>query len=227
MFCLSGVGSTLSCNVFPTLDVSQGEWEIGFIDLSTFNSIPNIEEGINNKFYYDTEVLEIPTGSYEIEDLEKYILKNVKKDVNFSLKPNNNTLKAEMFCSVDIDFRKPNSISDLLGFHKKLYKNNLLHVSDKEVNIIKVNIIRIECNIVRGAYDNGRESHVIHEFYPSVGPGYKIVEIPSTVIYLPLNVQRVNNITVQLKDQNGDLINLRNETLSLRLHLRPRHGNGI
>lgn len=227
MFCLSGVGSTISCNVFPTLDLSAGDWEIGFIDLTTYNAIPNVEEGVNNMFHYGGVSVKIPTGSYEIEDLEKYIVKNLKKDVMFSLQPNNNTLKAEIYCSEALHFHLASSIAPLLGFNKQLYEANKIHVSEKEVNIIKVNVIRVECNIVRGSYDNGRESHVIHEFYPSVGPGYKIIEIPSTVIYLPVNVQRLDKITIQLKDQNGDLVNLRDESLSLRLHLRPRHGPSI
>lgn len=227
MFCLSGTGSVITCDFFPSLDLSQGEWEIGLIDLTTYNSIPNIEEGVNDMFYYGDSAIRIPTGSYEIDDLENYIKKSIGDGVTLSLKPNNNTLKTEIKCTESIHFEKPRSICKLLGFESRVYEANKTHVSEMEVNIIKVNVVRVECNIVRGSYDNGRESHVIHEFYPSVGPGFKIIEIPSTVIYLPVNVQRVSSITVKLKDQNGDLVNLREETLSLRLHLRRSNGVSI
>jgi len=49
MFSLSGKGPIISCEVFPPLDVSDGEWEIGLVGLSTYNSVPNIEKDVNDK----------------------------------------------------------------------------------------------------------------------------------------------------------------------------------
>lgn len=220
MFCLSGIGSTVSCDVFPPYDTSDGDYVVGLTDLATYNSIPNIEEKINDKFYYGNKVITISEGAYEIEDIEHYLKEHIDKKVELSLKANNNTLKTEIFCNETIDFRKADTIGPLLGFSNKLLTANQKHESDQPVSIIKVDTIRVECNIVRGTFDNGKEGHVIHEFYPTSEPGYKIVETPSTIIYLPVNCQRINNITVSLKDQNGYPINLRNETLSLRLHVK-------
>lgn len=227
MFCLSGNTAVQSCEVFPPFDVSDGNWEIGLVDLSTYNSIPNIENNLNDTFYYADKSIKIDEGSYEIEDLEKYIIERIDSGVGFSLKPNNNTLKAEIKCSAAIDFTKSNSIGALLGFNKRILEPNTKHSSDKPVNIIKVNTVVVECNLVRGAYDNGRERHVLHEFYPMVEPGYKIVELPNPIIYLPLTVQRIDNITVSLKDQDGNLINFRGEKISLRINVRKSYGFGI
>lgn len=228
MFCLSGPAPVVSCEVFPSYDVSEGDWEMGLIDLTTYNSIPNIEKDVNNKLYYGVnKVITIPEGSYEIDDIETYINGKVGTEVGFSLRPNNNTLKAEIKCTESIDFTKSDSFAALLGFSPKILEANRLYSSDNPVNIVKVNTIRVECNIVRGSYQNGNETHIIHEFYPTVGPGYKIVEIPSTIIYLPLNVRTIHNITVSLKDQEGNLINFRNEIVSLRVHVRRAHGSGI
>lgn len=228
MFCLSGKGSIVSCDVFPPYDVSEGEWEMGLVDLSTFNSIPNIEKGKNDKFYYgEGKVITIDEGSYEIEDIETYILKRIDKNVEFSLKANNNTLKAEIYCSEAVDFTKEDSIASILGFDRTRLTAKIAQSSSKPVDIVKVNVIRVECNVVRGSFDNGSEGHTLHEFYPTVAPGYKIVEIPSTIVYLPVNVRRINNITVSLKDQDGNSINLRGETLSVRVHIKRRHGFGI
>lgn len=219
MFCLSGYGSTISCEVFPPVDVSEGNWEIGLVDLSTYNSIPNIEKGVNDKFYYgDDKEISIPEGSYEIENLEE----ELKKHLHIRLHANNNTLKAEIKCSEDIHFEKDHTIGPLLGFEKKVYPKNKEHTSTNTVNIVKVNTIRVECNIVRGSFQNGIEGHTIHEFYPTVEPGYKILVIPNPIIYLPVNVQRINTVSIHFKDQNGDLINFRDEIVSLRLHLRKR-----
>lgn len=223
MFSLSGRGSYISNDYFPPVDVSTGEWEIGLVDLMTFHSIPNIEKGINDKFYYgEDNVITIDEGAYEVEDLESTLKSKLVSGVELKLTANNSTLRSELFCSQKIDFTKKDSIATLLGFSKRVLDAGKTHISDTTVNIMKVDVIRVECNIVRGSYDNGTESHVIHEFYPNVGPGYKIVEIPNTIIYLPVNVASVNNVSISLKDQDGDFVNLRNERLSVRLHMRQQ-----
>lgn len=227
MFSLSGRGSYITNEYFPPVDMSDGEWEIGLVDLMTFHSIPNIESGINNKFYYGKAgVVSIDEGAYEVENIESTLKTKLGKDVEFKLTANNSTLRSELFCSQCVDFTKSDSIGPLLGFSNRVLEAGKTHVSDTTVNIMKVDVIRVECNIVRGSFDNGRESHTVHEFYPNVGPGYKIVEIPNTIIYLPVNVSSVNNVSISLRDQDGNLINLRNERLSVRLHVR-RKNNGV
>ena len=228
MFSLSGVSPSISCDIFPPIDLRDGEYEIGLVDLTTYNSIPNIEKGINDKFYYgENGVITIDEGSYELEELVDHINSKIGGSTFFTVTANKNTLKAEMKCVEDVHFEKENSIGQLLGFKKQVYKAEVegkskKHISENVINIITVNTIRVECNIARGSFENGREGHVLHEFYPTVGTGYKIVEVPNTIIYLPVNVQRINNLTVTLRDQNGRALNLRKEILSLRLHLRKR-----
>lgn len=231
---LSGNSSTISCDFFPPVELDDDEWEVGLIDFATYNSIPNIVEGINNKFYLgkdpkDKDSVElnisIPTGSYEIEDIEKYIQSQLPAKDGLTLRPNNNTLKAEIKCSRVIRF-KEDSIGKLLGFKVGDLAANAKHESDLPVDVIKVNVIRIECNIVKGSFQNGTECHVIHEFYPQVPPGYKIVDIPPTIIYLPVKVKTIHNITVSLTDQVGAPVDFRGETVSVRLHLR-RNGSRI
>lgn len=222
MFCISGKSSVLSLDIFPPLDVSHGEWEIALIGFTTFNSIPNIEEGKNNLFYYGSPPvkIELPTGSYEIDDISEFIKAKLPSGTTFELTGNNNTLKAELRCSLPVHFSEAHTLGDILGFDKVALIENTLHSSTQPVNIIKVNTIRVECNISRGSYENGKESHILFEYAPSVPPGYKIIAVPRNFIYLPLNVQRINNVTVYLKDQTGELINFRGEEITLRLHVR-------
>lgn len=101
MFCLSGKGSVLKCDIFPPIELSDNEkWELGLVDFMTYHSIPNIEEGINNVLYYDTDKkIELPTGSYEISDIATFIneyLINHDENVKIIIKANNNTLKCEI-----------------------------------------------------------------------------------------------------------------------------------
>jgi hypothetical protein len=74
--------------------------------------------------------------------------------------------------------------------------------------------------IVSGSYKNGEKVHVTHEFFPSVPQGYKIIESPLNVIYLPINTKQLNEITIKITDQDGILVNFIEE---VRLHLRRIH----
>lgn len=179
-----------------------------------------------NKFYVssgdDKVVIELPTGSYEIEDIERTLQESLKtKNIELSLKPNNNTLCSTLKCSKPVDFRPKDSIGRLLGFTPRLllgdYKSN---VSDLPVAILKVNALRVECNITSGAYINQHSSHTIHEFFPAVPPGYKIIENPKQIIYLPLTVKAINHLQLRIVDQDGHLINFRGEIITIRLHIK-------
>lgn len=230
MICVTGRKSHLKCTLFPPLDLSTSDkWEMGFLDLMTYNSIPNVEEGINDTLFFGNDgKIALPTGSYEISDINEYINKRLKEkypNVTLNLIANNNTLKSEIWCSEEIDFSKPSSIGNLLGYTGgKVLEANKWHVSESQVSINKVDVIRVTCNIVRGSYRDGIEGHVLHEFYPLVGPGFKIVEIPKSLIYLPIYKQNsLSEFYIILEDQDGNPVNFRGETINLRLHIRERN----
>jgi hypothetical protein len=81
-------------------------------------------------------------------------------------------------------------------------------------------VIKIECNIVTGAYHNNKLVHTIHEFSPSVPAGFKIIEIPQNVLYMPVSTKIISNIKLKLVDQDGELVDFRGEVITIRLHLR-------
>lgn len=223
---LNGNNSILHVEYFPPIELSlHHDYVCGLVDFQTYNSIPNVDIS-NNLIHIGDQTIEIPIGSYEIDDIAEYInsyLKKNKNDYEVSIWANNNTLKSMISSNVLIDFNKERSIGPLLGFSKRKLTANELHMSDLNINIIKVNTIRIECNIVSGAYLNNSHVHTIHEFSTVVGPGYKIVEVPRNVIYLPVNVKQLTSLTLKIVDQDGDLINFRGETITVRLHLKPHH----
>lgn len=218
---ISGTSSILEAQYIPPLELSSYKnYTLGLIELLTFNSIPNVDVS-NNKFYVGEEVVTIPTGSYEIEDIERYVQSALNdKRIIVNIKPNNNTLRSEIKCSSDINFEPDDSIGSLLGFAKRVLPANISHESDLPVAILKVNALRVECNITAGAYINERKVHTIHEFFPVVPPGYKIVEVPSHVIYLPVTSKTIDHIQLRLVDQNGDLVNFRGEVITIRLHIK-------
>ena len=102
-----------------------------------------------------------------------------------------------------VDFRLYNSITSLLGFHSKLYTSEF-HESEDRVNILTINSILVNVDIISGSYVNGFTQPTIYLFFPNVSPGYKIIENPHNLLYLPIISDTIHSITVWLTDQNGN-----------------------
>lgn len=220
---ITGNGASLTTNCIPTLEL-RGDYECGLLYFSTFNSIPNIDNK-NNKFCYgENEVIEIPEGSYELQDIYDYLKTNIKNSV-LKLSCNNNTLKTSIFCSKDVHFDKKDSLGKILGFGVEVVKANINTESQYPVSILATTIVRIECDIVSGSYVNGRASHMIYEFVPNVPPGYRIIEIPKNLIYFPVNHNSISSINIKLLDANNKEVNLRGEEVQLYLHFRKKNVN--
>lgn len=214
---LNGRTSSLENNFFPPINLA-GEWEIGVLNLETFHSIPNVTSASYQ--VKDREPIKLPTGSYELVDIEKYINQNHDSEI-IQLRGNRNTLKTEIFCLEEIAFSK--ELCELFGFkNKRRFEKGILHTSDRPTNIFKVNVIRIHCNIAQGSYLNGKSTHSIHEFFPTVAPGYKIIEVPNTVVYHSINTPQLVILRVDICDQDENLIDFRKENITVRLHLRRR-----
>ena len=218
----SGESSLLESHYFPPIELSADKkYSLGLIELLTFNSIPNIDSKCN-KLYIGKKIITLPTGSYEITDINEYVQKQLPKEISFSLTANNNTLQSSLTCNRRVNFTPTDSIADLLGFSHIELKVNETHTSLEPVKILQYNIIRVECNITSGAYINGEKVHTIHEFFPAVPPGFKIIEIPKKVIYHSVSVKSLDHIQLKIVTEKGELVNFRGETISVRLHLKAQ-----
>jgi hypothetical protein len=220
-FVLSGNSAILTAEFNPPIYLDENsEYGIGLVNFETFNVIPNIDES-NNLFLYDSNSeIRIPPGSYELTDINDYLQKHSKNTgvLLFHITANNNTLRTHIKTTTPIRFQN-GTIGKLLGF-----KNRELspgeHISDYPAEIIKVNSLNIDCNIAEGSYLNGQPVHIIHQFFPSVAPGFKIIESPQNVIYFPVTVKVVDKIILKIVDQDGELVNFRQEVITIRLHLK-------
>jgi len=134
---------------------------------------------------------------------------------------NANTLKSIMEIQGDfqVDFRVRNSISCVLGFTQQIYEE-AIHESQNVVNILSINSILVNVDVIGGSYVNGRTQNTIYSFFPNVSPGYKIVENPRNLVYLPVILHKINKMETVVTDQNGKQLNFRGENLTIRCHLR-------
>ncbi|KAF0701850.1 protein ALP1-like [Aphis craccivora] len=126
------------------LPVSPKRFESAIVNLDTVNVNDNIT---------------IPTGTYELEDLESVINK-LKPDyiTFFELKSDSNTLQCKISCSHEIDFSIENSIATLLGFRNVVHTTGSTHESENTNNIMKINCIKIECNLTSDSFCDGSRS---------------------------------------------------------------------
>ena len=227
---LTGIGSRLHTTFTPALDLHVGcKYEIGLASLETYFSFPNIDAS-NNKFKVLLEGvwqnIVIPTGCYDIADINKEVQRQVvnkggKKDA-ITLSPNLNTFKCIMTLvgdSIEADMRGENSIRSVLGFEAKIYKAKR-NVSENIVDIMRVNSIFVHCDLIGSSYVNGMQQPICYSFFPNALPGTKIIERPNTLIYLPIELDVIPQMTSWLTDQTGRPIDLRGERLTLKFHVR-------
>ena len=81
-FTLTGTISTLSSKYYPPIVLDNNNYVLGLIYLATYNSFPNINSS-NNKFYFTSSLgkkayITLPEGSYEIDDINSYINKELQ-----------------------------------------------------------------------------------------------------------------------------------------------------
>ena len=219
-FTLSGRSSILRAQYFPPIELSAHKsYALGLCELLTFNSIPNIDVH-NNTFNIDGRDIVLPTGSYEITDIEKFLQKNLSKGTSPVLLANNATLRVEIQSNRKINFESNNSIGHLLGFGKVKLEPNKTHISTHPVEILKMNGLRRDYNIIQGAYINNQKARILHEFFPAASADFKIIEVPSEIIYLTLSTPTIDDIELQIVAQNGDLVNFRGKVITIPLHLK-------
>ena len=113
---------------------------------------------------------------------------------NIEISANANKLKSEMINNnnCEVDFRRYNSINNLLGFDSKLYTSGF-HESENMDNILTINSILVNIDIISGSYVNGSTQPTFYSFFPDVSPGYKIIENPHNLLYLSITVDTIHS----------------------------------
>ena len=112
-----------------------------------------------------------------------------------------------------------NSLAKVLGFTGAKYTEGF-HESENVVDILRINSILINIDIISGSYVNGTTKSTILFLFSRCNPGYKIIESPVNLVYLPITLDTIDSLNVTITDQDYHLLNLRNEKLTIRFHIR-------
>jgi hypothetical protein len=244
-FLICGRGSEISTDYFPPVVLRRDvQYVIGLVSFGTYNTIPNILTGYNNRLKFHGVIpkpsneifpkpgststvvssILVPQGNYEIEQIAQFLIAAaLDKGVKLQIVVNKHTFRTRVKCDHAIEFSGPDSVGKCLGFtHSVVLEPGIWHDSPEVITVSPVSIVRINCNIVRGSYMNGQECHTLFSFYPQVPAGFRIDEAPDTVIYLPtINNHLIQNLTISFVDQRGEAIDFLNEEVTVVLHLKP------
>lgn len=87
---------------------------------------------------------------------------------------------------------------------------------------LKMDVIRINCDIISDSYINGERAHTIHQFITSVSTvkGQSIIEIPKNLNYFLLKTRNLRTIQISLTDHSGKLIDLHGGDIICRINIK-------
>ena len=236
-FIATGKGSDLLIEFATPIFIEDDEFaEIGLKSFSFYNSIPNVTSNVNNCLQIsvpgtDYQTIHLPTGSYEINSIEKEIVEWIKVrfpklkkvDEEFKLEANSALSKAQFIFLNDygVNFDVPHSIAKTLGFNaQRKEKGEGKYLGDSIVNISNVTSILINCNISEPNYINNKFSQFIFNCTIDVSNGYRLSRELTNITYKRVNTNQISSLRVWFTDEHGHLLNLRKEQALVTLSLR-------
>ena len=181
-------------------------------------SSPNITS-IHNYNYKGIPLLysTITPGAYELTDIAELIKEET--DGNVIIEPEKNTMKCLMEIKQGaLSFDIENSLASLPGFRKIIYKKGR-YKSQKIIDIMGLSTINIQCNVISGAKDNGKDTDILYTFNLTEPPGYLINIIPTNILYQNVTKDRIEYIEFHIKDEHGRPLDFNGDVLSFTLHL--------
>ena len=219
---IRGNSQNITATFEPPLLLDQHmQYEIALINANIWYSWFNIRRDNNTFRYYDGSEwidLRIPIGAYNIDDINKYIKRQLSDEESITIEPNFNTLRSELILKdgYQVDFDIDNSIGSVLGFDKRAVATTTS--SDHLVDITSVHSILVHCDLVSESYINGRSGDVIYSFNPNKPPGYLLTEQPNEKTFLPVTRRdRISSINIRITDQEDREIDLNDERTTLSI----------
>jgi hypothetical protein len=138
---------------------------------------------------------------------------------------NFNSLKVDITIlgSYTVTFDGSTGLGKILGFGEGIITAGV-NSSIFQPNITNsVDAVQIKTSLVQSSASliNDVQSTAIYQFVPKSGPGTNLSGEISSPIYLPMsNLGSVHSASFQICNNNGGLLNLNNESVSLVFHIK-------
>ena len=87
------------------------------------------------------------------------------------------------------------------------------------MNLSSTNKINLKCDIIDGSVVNGLRRPILYSFVLDKKPGYEVISEPETIHYKKINKSVLNTITFYLEDENNEVVDFNDETLTFTLQM--------
>ena len=220
------------------LDTSK-EYECALVYLSLYYSMPNISatKG-NNTFSYSPDSgttvkpVVIPDGTWSLPDINAFFKQTMIDNGDFTgtdtvfieLLADFNTLRTQLeITSGTYQITFPAGFASLIGFTPGTYTSsqqgqNLVDITDGS-NLWTVSVP----DLITANYRGSQRSSVIFTWSPNLPPGSLLTYEPSNLVYTPIVKNYViQKLTVRIADQLDRVADMRDEVVSVVLHIREK-----
>ena len=221
----------------PILLEKNKDYQLRCLNASIVYCMPNIFTGVNNKLHYFIDGVMQPSSFRTITfDNGLYSLRDINRTISYyTTDPshgNNSKLiqfvadqaTSKIYVIFDqantcISMAYTDTILVLLGFTKEqsdetfsytignlLLKGNIKSAQQAQLNSLQ-NIL-ITCDAITGSYENSQLADIIASVTPNTSPYSTIYYSPWHPLRLPLNINRISQMTFSLLNQDGEAIDM-------------------
>jgi hypothetical protein len=230
---------TMQCN--PPIDLSKDEYYAGLVSCSINYCNPNIIQGQNSSFVYgtysggsltNTVTINLSTGLYSLDEIQNFIGRQ-------TLATNNNVLfifqgdtaTSQIYMSINqttkdvngnsliygVDLTNSTLLKKMLGFTQGGIVSGASPIeSQLKANLNTLTDYVITCDFINGGYNTTstglNKSNILYTVTPDVASYSQIIRNVENVLYVRVNKNLLENITVNLLDQNLNQVDFTNGT---------------
>ena len=230
---INDLGSQVTVNLNPSLLLDEKKnYHLRLLQANIVYSQPNIISGKNNQLTYKytsskitpqaEKTIVFETGLYTVDDINTkislFMLAEEGTDnsdlITFYPDPSTSKIYA-MYgdANVTIYCDGIHSILPLLGFPAAdgaigEYTTASYDISNNQANLNTIQNYNIKCDITTGTYENSQLSNIIASVIPDTQPYSTIIYKPFYPIRCPINVKRIESITITLTSQTGEMVDM-------------------